>query len=312
MFIKYKKEKDSFIFENVSQDDVDTYSVKFKELVDTIKISRMIVKDSLPNPDIQRIIKVDAERIYKRNVEDLVEVLTNMYNYFGDYHQALGLLVGYLGVFLDESDIYKLISFMNNDGFLWTSKPIYATAVGNVCKKLVNDETIDTLKSETFMQRWLTSFGVSCLKTKYVYELIKLYVEYQMRGQNLLLKLGASLLLFLKKDIIENIKNDVKLYYYLDLKNLKQDEFFEYLNTNNVDKLIKDSDGDCLALKEYYKLYEQNIDLDEIKLNKICDECKNEDAFWIVVDDNTYLCDGCCELEQYEDSNVILIEECDD
>jgi hypothetical protein len=205
------------------------------ETSDAVTARVRALRDLLPRQDTQeksagkttdeemlRIFRKDAERTYvekshnkemqERTLERQnrhVEILARVVNIVGDYHQGMGYIAAFLGLFLEVEEVVEMMLILHehdkySKGY-FSATPTKFVADGRVLTRIAEKDIIDHLAKfgilpEMYMSKWFIGLGLHVLPFEY---LIELYENFFLHGAEFLFAFGLAYLGHFRSALLE-------------------------------------------------------------------------------------------------------------
>jgi len=236
MFVNWKQEEKSpLLFKYPLNDETILNSSKYlKTLI--VKVNKVsLTKLFTLNEDQTRILKVDVDRVFMdtQNKVKLINILTQMNEHFGEYHQSMSWVAGFLSILVEkQEDIINILVSINTKSIvaLWSSCPIISSVYGNMIQREILPDYLPSLSNhlnddvklipETYFQKWICTMGIKLID---FHSSVK-FIHYYCTG-GLQFVIHFCLNIF-KQLEVEMYKTD-NIYKVLELQSVDNSKLFQ-------------------------------------------------------------------------------------
>lgn len=190
------------------------------------------------------VFKMDADRTFKSPARRrrFIRVLLLAQKRHGDYHQAMGFVISFLMLFLDDNEILKIVYTLNdepkyNPGY-WKASPAAFKRDAEVYWQLLNEDPVTApvaahvtkcgVVPEAYCQKYFVGLCVHLLP----YSTLMTFIEsYLVHGWEFLFKFAITVFRSLAPRILASTTAGIFELMRLDPKQtpIEQTEFFDDL-----------------------------------------------------------------------------------
>lgn len=265
------------------------------------------VKEDCDDPEIRRIIQLDAVRTFnsEENRKLLVTVLQSIFPIVQDYHQGVSFISSFLLLFLEPKEVVKIVIGLHKhylQGYFKAMPKAYvrdARVFLLVLKHFhpkLNEHLNQLITPEAFASKWFIGLNVHVL----TFESLLLFFEHLLKeGEMFLFKYSVALCRVLEPELMKTkdvsrilglLRLDRKIFpnNYKENESQEVGEFFTNIvytavdidmSEINLEKLRAEADAQLLREEERRKQIEleQNMSDDEIVFSDEEDENNNDE-----------------------------------